>query len=146
MKANGLARLGRDAELRHLNNGDAVVNLALAFSYGKKGEDGSRPTQWLDAAMFGKRAETLAQYLTKGSMINVYVSDVHIETYEGRQGSGHKLVARVDDIELVPNGNKQDQQSASQRPAPQPARQAPPPRPASGVSHANTFDDQDIPF
>ena len=62
----GLARLGRDAEIRTTSQGDSVATLALAFSYGRKGSDGNRPTQWVDAALWGKRAEALAPYLTKG--------------------------------------------------------------------------------
>ena len=40
MKAFGLARIGRDAEIRHTAGGDAVASLSLAFTYGRKGEDG----------------------------------------------------------------------------------------------------------
>jgi hypothetical protein len=39
-----IGRLGRDAELRYTPNGDAVCNLALACEYGRKGQDGKRPT------------------------------------------------------------------------------------------------------
>ena len=51
MKAFGLARLGRDAEIRTTSNGEQVATLALAFSYGRKGSDGKRPTQWVDGAL-----------------------------------------------------------------------------------------------
>ena len=76
MKAFGLARIGRDAEIRHTAGGDAVASLSLAFTYGRKGEDGKRPTQWVDASLWGKRAEALAQYLTKGSLVAVTPEDV----------------------------------------------------------------------
>ena len=42
INAFGMARLGRDAELRYTPNGDAVCNLSLAFSYGKKDDSGRR--------------------------------------------------------------------------------------------------------
>lgn len=172
MKAQGLARLGRDAELRYLTNGDAVVNLAMAFSYGKKGEDGNRPTQWVDGAFYGKRAEALAPYLVKGGQVVAYLDDIHIETYEGRNGAGHKLVGRISDIELVAGnrdaaGQSQAQgaprQSApQQRPVDRPPqqrqtgqaqRQQPAPQrgnaPATGGGFADdgfSDMDQDIPF
>ena len=150
MKAQGLARIGRDAEVRFLANGDAVTSLSLAFTFGKKDQDGKRPTQWVDATIWGKRGETLAQYLLKGSQVVAYLEDVHIQTYEGQNGQGHKLAAKVVDIELVA-GQQQGQQAAPARQAPpqrppqqrppQPARQAPAPS-NSG------FDDMedDIPF
>lgn len=142
MKANGLARLGKDAEIRYLPNGDAVASLALAFSYGKKDESGKRPTQWVDAALWGKRAESLNQYLIKGTQVVAYLEDVRIETYEGKSGQGSKLVARVADIELVA-GNSTPQQAAAPRQTPRPA-----PAPAPKQSTGSGFDDMsdDPPF
>ena len=46
-KMFGLARLGRDAEIRTTSQGESVATLALAFSYGRKGSDGNwRPAHW----------------------------------------------------------------------------------------------------
>ena len=44
MKAQGLARIGKDAEVRYTPGGTAVANVSLAFTFGKKGDDGKRPT------------------------------------------------------------------------------------------------------
>ena len=138
MIANGLARIGRDVELRYLPQGDAVANLSLAFTYGRKGADGNRPTQWVEASIWGKRAEALAPYLLKGGLVSVTLEDVCIETFQGKNGEGHKLTGRVLAIDLVPNG-KRDEQSQAPRPASAPARQA---APAGGFDS----DDTDIPF
>ena len=102
MKMMGLARLGRDAELRFTPAGDAVCNLSLAVAYGKKGNDGNRPTQWIDASLWGSQAQALAPFLTKGSVHCFYLSDVHIESFQGQNGPGHKMAARVDSVELGP--------------------------------------------
>lgn len=139
MKAFGLARLGRDAELRTTQSGEQVATLALAFSYGRKGSDGKRPTQWVDAALWGKRAEALAPYLLKGGLVSVSLEDVHIETYEGRNGPGHKLTARVVDVELTGGGERQTSATRPTSPAP--------PRPAPASSGSGFDDiDNDIPF
>jgi single-strand DNA-binding protein len=102
----GVFSLGRDAEVRYIPSGEAVCNLILAFNYGKKGSDGKRPSQWIDASLWGKRAESLAQYLTKGSMVYAVISDPHIEEYEGKNGKGHKLAGTVSEIEFA--GGKRD--------------------------------------
>ena len=142
MKSSGLFRIGRDAELRYLTSGTAVCNVALAYNYGKKGDDGNRPTQWIEAAIFDKRAEVLAPMLLKGAQHVFHLSDLHIETYEGKNGQGTKLVGRVDDVELTDRRDApQAPRQAAQRPA-QPARQAP--RPASGFDDLD--DDGSIPF
>lgn len=114
MKASGLARIGADAVIRHTAGGGAVTNLALAFTYGKKGDDGKRPTQWVDASLWGNRAENLLPYLKRGNQVVVYLEDVRIEQYEARNGTGSKLVARVSDIELVA-GNKPAEETATRR-------------------------------
>lgn len=135
MKSFGLARIGRDVELRRTGGGDAVISLSLAFTYGRKGEDGKRPTQWVDAALWGKRAEALAPYLVKGGLVAVTLEEVHIETYQSNSGqqTGHKLTGKVLDIELAGGGDKP---AAAPRPAAAPARQA------SGFDE----DEETIPF
>lgn len=138
MKSFGLARIGRDVELRKTNNGDSVASISLAFSYGRKGEDGKRPTQWVDAALWGKRAEALAPYLLKGGQIAVTLEEVHIETYQGKNGEASKLVGKVLDIELAGGGERQA------APAPRPAARTPA-APAPGGSGFDDMDD-DIPF
>lgn len=139
MKAFGLARLGRDAEIRTTSQGESVATLALAFSYGRKGSDGNRPTQWVDAALWGKRAEALAPYLVKGGLVSVSLEDVHIETFDGKNGPGHKLAARVVDVELA--SPKQAGAAPTQRLAP---AQRPAPAPSGG--HGFEDMDSDIPF
>ena len=138
MKAFGLARLGRDAEIRTTSNGEQVATLALAFSYGRKGSDGKRPTQWVDGALWGKRAEALAPYLLKGGLVSVSLEDVHVETFEGKNGPGHKLAARVVDVELAGGGERTAAPAPAPRPAPRP--------PASASSGFDDMGDDEIPF
>lgn len=102
MKLIGIARIGKDAELRYTPSGKAVANLSLAYNYGQKGQDGNRPTQWVEASLWDKQAERLAPYLLKGAVFNIMCRDVHIETYEGKNGTGSKLVGTIADIEFVP--------------------------------------------
>ena len=137
MNAYGLARLGRDAELRTTGKGDTVATLALAFTRRVKGE---KLTQWVDGALWGKRAESLAPYLLKGGLVAVTLEDVHIETFTSQKGDGHKLAGRVIDVELAGGGER------TAAPAP---RQAPAPRPAPATAPMGSgFDDldSDIPF
>lgn len=138
MKAQGLARIGKDAEVRFTPGGAAVANVSLAFTYGKKGEDGKRPTQWVDASLWGQRAESLAPYIKKGGQIVAYLEDVSIQTYVKGDGTqATKMVARLVDLEFVSGGEQ-----ASSQPKPQPRPQAAPQSQGSG------FDDMedDIPF
>jgi single-strand DNA-binding protein len=139
MKANGLARIGKDAEVRFTPGGAAVANVSLAFTYGKKGDDGNRPTQWVDASLWGQRAESITPYLQKGKQIVAYLEDVHLQTFTKGDGTqATKMVARLADLEFVADGSSDGQRAA---PKP-PTRPAPPPSQGSG------FDDfpDDVPF
>lgn len=133
----GLARLGRDAEVRYTPSGDAVANLSLAFTYGRKGNDGKRPTQWVDGSLWGKLAEAIAPYLLKGGLVAVTLEDVHLETFTKSDGtSSTKLTGKVSAIELA-GGNPANAPT-------EPVRQAA----ASPARRSNRMEetDQDIPF
>lgn len=135
-----VGRLGRDAELRYAPNGDAVTNLALAYNYGRKDQGGKKPSQWVDCALYGKRAEALAQYLTKGQQVFVVIDDVHVRTYNKQDGTqGFALTGSVQKIEFVGSA---PQQAA---PAQQPARHQPPKQSTPPQGDPNGFID-DIPF
>lgn len=120
----GFMRLGRDAEIRKVG-GDSVCNLALAYNHGKKADN---LTQWVDASLWGKRAEALAQYLTKGTGVVVTLSDPAIRTYKKKDGSeGFTLAGNVIDLTFAGGGEKKET-----KPAPKPTTQDGP--------------DDDIPF
>jgi len=144
MQMIGLARLGRDAELRKTQSGESVCSLSLAFNYGRKAEDGSRPVQWVEGTLWGRQAEALVDYLLKGKLVCVTIDDPYLQTYEGRNGPGTKLSGRISSIELA--GGAEGQQQQRQAPA-QPAAQRPP-APAQAASRPAPADDMDddIPF
>lgn len=124
----GLARLGRDAEVRYTQNSDPVASLSLALEYGRKNGDGKRPTQWVDASLWGKRAEALEEYLLSGVQVYVVLKDVHIETFGRRDGGqGSKLVAEVVDIQFASgsSGNRRDSGQQRSEPRREARREAP---------------------
>ena len=98
--------------------------------------------------MWGKRAESLAPHLLKGKQVDVVLEEPHIETFEGRNGTGYKLVGRVLSIEFASDGQRQDaQQQETSAPAPrQSAAPSRPQQPANSQGGFGDFDDSDIPF
>ena len=140
----GLFTLGRDAETRTAQNGTVVVNLALAYNYGRKGDDGKKPSQWVRAAMFGKQAEALAPYLTKGKQVSLVIRDLHIATFQKQDGSTGTALEGVADFDDFARGPKQEGAAPAAAPPPAPA-----PRPAPAPSAGSGFDDMgddEIPF
>lgn len=138
----GLARVGRDVEVRNTTGGDAVASVSLAFTYGRKDADGKKPSQWIDAALWGKRAEALAPYLVKGTLVAVTCEDAHIETFKKSDGTeGVKLAARITAIDLA--GGAEKKAAPTPMPAPKPSQ-----RPAQRASVGGGFEDMedDVPF
>lgn len=104
----GLARIGNEPVLRYLPDGKAVLDLSLAYNYGRKDQSGNKPTQWVTAAMFGDRAEKLLPYLHKGDQVMVSLEDLHIDTYQKKDGTqGNSLKARIGTLELVSKPKEQ---------------------------------------
>ena len=129
-------RIGRDAEIRHTNSGDAVASFTVADDQGK-----DKATIWWRCNLWGKRAESLAQYLSKGQAVTV-TGQVTEREYE-RDGETRKSQEiRVNDIAL--QGGKREEgerQPSRAAPARQPQRSA---APAGGGGFEDM--DDDIPF
>lgn len=131
------ARIANDPIIRNTQDGTAVIGLSLPCEYGRKGQDGKKPTQWVDASLWGKQAEALAPYLVKGQFVAFTLDDVHIEEYQSGGTTRSKLVGRVSHIKLV--GGKPESQGGRAT-APQNSGQAARNAPAA-------FDDFDsVPF
>jgi single-strand DNA-binding protein len=138
----GLFTLGRDAETRVTNGGTTIVQLAVAYNYGRKGDDGKKPSQWVRASMFGKQAEALAPHLTKGKQVSLIIRDLHIATFQKNDGTAGTSLEGVADFDDFARGQPQGeaQRQPAQRPAPQ--------KPAAQKQAGSGFEDMDddIPF
>ena len=68
-----LGNLGKDPELRHLPNGDAVCNFSLATTESWKDKDGNKQdkTEWHNIVIFRKLAEIAGEYLKKGRPVYI---------------------------------------------------------------------------
>lgn len=64
--------LTRDAEMIYANSGAAILKFSIAVnSRRKEGEEWKDVASFFDLVMFGKRAEALSRFLTKGVMVFV---------------------------------------------------------------------------
>lgn len=100
-------QLGKDAEVRYTASGDAVCNFSVSDSQGK-----DKPTIWWWCSLFGKRAESLSQYLTKGQSVTVSGTITERE-YTDKDGTKKKAQEiRVGDVALQ-GGQRQATQSSA---------------------------------
>ncbi|CAB4127873.1 Ssb Single-stranded DNA-binding protein [uncultured Caudovirales phage] len=63
-----MGNLGKDPEVRHMPNGDAVCNFSVATTESWKDKDGTKKdkTEWHNIVIYRKLAEIAGEYLKKG--------------------------------------------------------------------------------
>lgn len=68
-----VGNLGRDPEMRYTPSGTPVTALSIATNRTYKDNNGQqvKETTWFRVSVFGKMAETCAQYLQKGRLVLV---------------------------------------------------------------------------
>lgn len=136
--------LTRDMELRSTAGGTSVGSFGVAVNERRKnaqtGEWEDYPN-FVDCTMFGKRAEALGQYLTKGAKVAIE-GRLHYSSWEKDGQRRSKLDVTVDEVELM--SRREDAQGSYQ----QPARQAPTRQAYGGYQPApqTALYDEDIPF
>jgi len=126
---NAIGNIGQDATVRFTGNGDAIASFSFALTsgYGDK-----QITTWLNCNLWGKRAETLAPMLLKGTKIGI-TGELTNRPYKAKDGTEKtSLEVRVSDITLL--GKKDGESVNTQRQDSKPNKQ-----------DANSFED-DIPF
>jgi single-strand DNA-binding protein len=127
-----LCRVGRDTELRYTQGGKAVCNVALAYDIGR---GDTKRTGWIEGALWEKRAEALAQYLTKGTQVHVSIKDIEAEAYTTNTGEPRaKIKGTIDELEFA--GPRPEQSVTPARTQPKPKSQYAP----------SEEQDDDIPF
>ena len=137
-----IGRLGQDPELKYMPSGSAVVNLSLACGDTYKDKSGEKVdhTEWVRVSAFGKLAEIIGQYLTKGSQ--VYISG-QMRTRKWQDQSGNdryttEIIAR--DMQMLGSKGDGGQRNGGSDRKPTQAHQH------SGGGSPNSDFDDDIPF
>ncbi len=101
-----VGNLGRDAELRYTPGGAAVATLNLATTevWNDKAGQKQEKTEWHRVVVWGKSAESLAEYLTKGKQIYV---EGKLQTRQWDDKDGNKRYTtevRCDRVVLLGGG------------------------------------------
>ena len=101
-----VGNLGRDAELRYTPGGAAVATLNMATTevWNDKSGQKQEKTEWHRVVLWGKSAETLSEYLTKGKQIYV---EGRLQTRQWDDKDGNKRYTteiRGDRVMLLSGG------------------------------------------
>lgn len=102
-------RTTKDPEIKVTPSGTAVLSLSLAVNDTKKNAQGEWEdvVDFFDCKVFGKRAESLAQYIPKGSKLTIN-GRLHQDRWQAQDGTNRSRVSIiVQDIELPPRSQPQ---------------------------------------
>ncbi len=164
-----VGRLTRESELKYLNNGTAVARLSLAVNRMKKsGDQWEEEVSFIDVVIWGKTAESLNPYLTKGRQVAV-LGELRQSRWEQDGQSRSKIEVSANSVQLIGGDRNSNAEApretdarsypkndAQHAPKKEPVQKGlyggapangfdPQPRGASGFPGPEQFDD-DIPF
>ena len=90
-----IGNLGKDPEIRHLDNGRAVANFSLATSENYKNREGEKvtTTEWHNIVLWTPLAEIAEKYLNKGNQIYLE-GKLTNRSYEDKEGN-RKYITEV---------------------------------------------------
>lgn len=99
-----VGRLTRDAELKYTSSGTAICAFSVATNARvKKGDQWvDEPSYW-DVDIFGKRGESVSQYLTKGKLVAVE-GDMRQDKWEKDGQTRMKVRITANDVQLLGGG------------------------------------------
>lgn len=144
-----VGNLGRDPETRYAPNGDAICNITVATTDSWKDKqtgEKKEQTEWHRIVFYGRLAEVVDQYLSKGSAVYVEGS-LRTRKWQDKDGKDrYTTEIRAENLQMLGGGQQRGGQGDGQaRPAePRSQGQRNPP-PATAGSDFGDMDD-DIPF
>ena len=80
-----IGRLVRDVDLRQTSTGKEMTYFTLAVNKNFKNEQGEQAADFIGCVAFGKTAENMARFLSKGSLIAVE-GRISTRNYQGNDG------------------------------------------------------------
>lgn len=116
-----VGRIGQDAALKQTQSGASFATFSVATQTLLKKQDGTwdHPTTWHSCVMWGKRAETLASHLKKGTTV-IVTGSISYREGTAKDGSKQRYVdINVDDVQLLADASssKAERSAPAQRPA-----------------------------
>lgn len=80
-----VGRLTKDPDLRYTTTGKAVANFTIAVNRQFTNQQGDREADFINCVIWNKPAESLANYMSKGSLIGVD-GNLQTRTFDGQDG------------------------------------------------------------
>lgn len=106
-----LGRLGGDPELKTFENGRSLCRFTVAVTEKWKDQNGvpKESTEWFKCNLWGRGADTFAQYTSKGSTVFL-IGKMKTRSFEANDGQKKWVTElNVDSFKFVGSANNQKQ-------------------------------------
>ncbi len=114
-----MGNLTRDPELRYTPNNTAVVNIGLAINrvwYDKQTNQKNEETTFVDCEAWGRTAEVINQYLSKGRPIYIE-GRLKLDQWQDKESGANrsKMKVVVESFEFIDSGGGQGNSGGGRR-------------------------------
>ena len=135
-----VGNLGKDPEVRHLENGATVANFPIATTESFKDRNGNRQeqTEWHNIVLWRGLAEIAEKYLKKGNQVYIE-GKLRSRSWEDKEGNTRYITEVIGD-NLTMLGGRNDDNS------PAPAAKSSPSVETATASVQENEEDDDLPF
>lgn len=153
-----LGNLTRDPEIRTTPSGLAIAKIGLAVNRSYRTQEGEQKEEvtYVDCDAFGKTAETMARYLSKGRPVFIE-GRLRLDQWQDKNSGENrsKLSVVIDNFQFL--GSRDETSASTEQPA-TPNRKdysdnAPPPRPSTKPKSSppptpqdESIEEDDVPF
>ena len=87
---NLVGRIVRDPEVKAIGDNNMVAKFTVAVNRNYKDKDGNRPADFIPCEAFGKTAEFISNYVTKGRLVSVQ-GEMRVDMYQNEAGENRSF-------------------------------------------------------
>lgn len=107
-----VGRLTKDPEVRALPTGNSVATFTLAINRNFKNKEGNIDADFINISVFGRQAENVGKYVSKGSQIGVE-GRIQSRSYDAQDGTKRYVTDVVaDNVEFMGSARNNNDNSA----------------------------------
>ena len=106
-------RLTKDPEVKAIGDNNMVAKFTIAVNRNYKDKDGNRPADFIPCEAFGKTAEFISNYVTKGRLVEVD-GEMRVDQYQNEEGENRTFTkCHVNSLNVLDSAKTADGESTT---------------------------------
>ena len=106
-------RLCRDPEVKAIGENNMVAKFTVAVNRNYKDKDGNRPADFIPCEAFGKTAEFISNYITKGRLVEVD-GEMRVDQYQNEEGENRTFTkCHVNSLNVLDSAKSANEESTA---------------------------------